>query len=240
MPIEDESEDEPRGRRHVRRRRRARWSKEAIEAGLAPHSAALTDCYTTKVGKRRWLGGHVVLHWDIKADGAVTAVKLAESDLGAWAVEKCLLDIAWHGDVRQADRRRRRLHGAARLLGDERHARSGTKTRRCARSAASSRARRLRGLRAGQAGEAGKKAKKAPKPPKAEAEKPARPEQPPSNVTITLYVGPRRQGAVGRLRVGDVRGRRAWAACAEQAATAWRLPIRAARSRSSRFATRPT
>ena len=35
-----------------------------------------------------------LLHWDIKADGTVTAVKLAESDLGAWPIEKCLLDVA--------------------------------------------------------------------------------------------------------------------------------------------------
>ena len=35
-----------------------------------------------------------MLHWDIRKDGTVTAVKLAESDLGAWPIEKCLLEIA--------------------------------------------------------------------------------------------------------------------------------------------------
>ena len=67
VPIEDEKDDEPEDGVDVHEARRARWSEEAIEAGLAPHTQALTDCYTTKVGKRRWLGGHVVLHWDIKA-----------------------------------------------------------------------------------------------------------------------------------------------------------------------------
>src|SRR3569833_2442874 len=48
----------------------------------------------TKVGRRRWLGGHVVLHWDIKAAGTVTSVKLSERDLGSWDIEKCLLEAA--------------------------------------------------------------------------------------------------------------------------------------------------
>ncbi len=66
----------------------------AVEAGIAPYKQGLSDCYMSKVGRRRWLGGHVVLHWDIKRDGTVTAVKLAESDLGAWPIEKCLLEVA--------------------------------------------------------------------------------------------------------------------------------------------------
>jgi hypothetical protein len=69
--------------------------KEAVEAGLAPHNGELSDCYMKKVGRRRWLGGHVLIHWDIKKDGTVTAIKLmSESDLGAWPIEKCLLDVA--------------------------------------------------------------------------------------------------------------------------------------------------
>src|SRR6478735_11161553 len=95
VPIEDESKDEPQEEGVTFKNTKGAMSKEAIEAGLAPHTAALSDCYTSQVGRRRWLGGHVVLHWDIKADGTVTSVKLAESDLGAWPVEKCLLDTAW-------------------------------------------------------------------------------------------------------------------------------------------------
>ncbi len=66
----------------------------AVEAGIKPHADELSSCYMTKVGRRRWLGGHVQLHWDIKKDGTVTSVKLAESDLGAWPIEKCLLEVA--------------------------------------------------------------------------------------------------------------------------------------------------
>ena len=73
---------------------KGRMEQAAVEEGIKPHEAELSDCYMTKVGRRRWLGGHVQIHWDIKADGVLAAVKLAESDLGAWPIEKCLLDVA--------------------------------------------------------------------------------------------------------------------------------------------------
>jgi len=66
----------------------------AVEAALAPHRAAMTRCYTQKVGRRTWLGGRVVLRWEVAADGALTSVRITESDLGAWPVESCLLSIA--------------------------------------------------------------------------------------------------------------------------------------------------
>lgn len=66
----------------------------AVDAALAPHRAALTRCYTQKVGRRTWLGGKVVLRWAVAADGALTSVRITESDLGAWPIERCLLDIA--------------------------------------------------------------------------------------------------------------------------------------------------
>lgn len=65
-----------------------------VEAAIAPHRDALTACYLQRVGKRRWLGGQLTLRWDVAADGAMTQVVLAESDLGAWPIEKCLLDLA--------------------------------------------------------------------------------------------------------------------------------------------------
>jgi hypothetical protein len=69
--------------------------KDAIDAWLQPHQNDLMDCYLKQVHGKRWLGGHVKLHWDIKKDGTIAAVKLmAESDLGARSVEKCLLELA--------------------------------------------------------------------------------------------------------------------------------------------------
>ncbi len=92
VPIET-NEDEPEdGVTFVKQK--GTISKEAIDAALTPHQQAMMDCYTQKVGKRRFLGGEVRLMWELKADGAVKSVKL-DSNLGAWDVEKCLLDIAW-------------------------------------------------------------------------------------------------------------------------------------------------
>jgi hypothetical protein len=73
---------------------RGRTDPEAVNAGLAPRRAELTGCYLHNVGKRRWLGGKLIVHWDIAADGAITRVLLAESDVGAWPIEKCVLAVA--------------------------------------------------------------------------------------------------------------------------------------------------
>jgi hypothetical protein len=73
---------------------RGQMEVSAIAAGIDPHKQALSDCYMTKIGKRKWLGGRVILHWDVTRTGEVAAVKLVESDLGSWSVEKCLLEIA--------------------------------------------------------------------------------------------------------------------------------------------------
>jgi hypothetical protein len=74
---------------------RGHMEKEAVEQGLAPHNSELSDCYMKGAKRRKWLGGHVLIHWDIKKDGTLTAVKLmAESNLGAWPIEKCLIDVA--------------------------------------------------------------------------------------------------------------------------------------------------
>jgi outer membrane biosynthesis protein TonB len=66
----------------------------AVDAALAPHRAALIGCYTQKVGRRSWLGGKVVLRWAVAVDGSLASVRITESDLGAWPIERCLLDIA--------------------------------------------------------------------------------------------------------------------------------------------------
>lgn len=178
---------------------RGRMDPAAIEAGLAPHKEALSECYTSRVGRRRWLGGHVSLHWDISRDGTITAVKLAESDLGAWAIEKCLLEIARTatfaapkgGDTDFSlpldfTAKGKALHWeddmALRAVGGQL-----AKLDECA------------------------KAKGAKLPP-------------PEGVTITVYVGPQGKAqSVGFASAASVIDD-VWADCAEKAALAWRLP----------------
>jgi hypothetical protein len=67
---------------------------EVAVAAIAPHRDQLTACYLQRVGRRRWLGGHLVLRWEVAADGTVDRVLLADNDLGAWPVEKCVLELA--------------------------------------------------------------------------------------------------------------------------------------------------
>jgi len=94
IPIEEPDEDEgPQDGVQIVSTK-GHMEQSAIEAGIAPHTQALSDCYMSRVGKRKWLGGRVSLHWEINKAGEVTSVKLAESDLGAWPVEKCLLEVA--------------------------------------------------------------------------------------------------------------------------------------------------
>src|SRR3954466_15361656 len=66
VQIEDESKDEPQEEGVTFTKTKGAMSKEAIEAGLASHTQELSDCYMKNVGKRRWLGGNVLIHWDIK------------------------------------------------------------------------------------------------------------------------------------------------------------------------------
>jgi hypothetical protein len=73
---------------------RGRMDPADVEAGLQPHAAALEDCYKSRVGKQRWLGGKVELKWQIARDASISSVQVAWSDLGSWAVEKCLLEVS--------------------------------------------------------------------------------------------------------------------------------------------------
>jgi hypothetical protein len=167
----------------------------AVDAALAPHRAAMTRCYTQKVGRRSWLGGRVVLQWAIGSDGAIDSVRIIESDLGAWPVESCLLDIA-----RQAVFARP-IGGAAELtlpleLSVARPLAASddpvvmktvdgqlVKLDACAKGSAAA----------------------------------------PDDVTVTLYLGARgRAESVGFAAPGPLDD--GWLACAEKAALGWRLP----------------
>ena len=73
---------------------RGKIDPDKVTMALEPHAGALEACYSDHVGRRRWLGGGIELRWDVDAEGAMTSVRLVQSDLGAWKVEKCVLDIA--------------------------------------------------------------------------------------------------------------------------------------------------
>lgn len=223
VPVETEEDEEPEdGVTFVKTK--GTLSKEAIEAGLAPHQQAMMECYTAKVGKRRWLGGEVRLLWKIAADGSIKSVK-AESNLGAWDVEKCLLDIAWSatfdrpkGGEAEFDLPLQFSATRSTAIWDEDQALRAVGGQLAQLDECPDREKK-------NGKHAKKPPKKKPQPVKAVAEVPARPEpRPPTNVTITMYIGP--QGKAQSIglssptsEIGDK-----WAACATQVAAAWRLP----------------
>ena len=87
IPIEEPEEDEgPQDGVQIQSTK-GRMELATIVAGIEPHKQTLMDCYMSRVGKRKWLGGRVSLHWDINKAGEITSVKLAESEDGPVAVK---------------------------------------------------------------------------------------------------------------------------------------------------------
>lgn len=73
---------------------RGRFDPGDVEVALEPYGQALQDCFLSRVGKQKWLGGKVELRWEVGGDGTLKYAQIVSSDLGHWGVEKCLLDIA--------------------------------------------------------------------------------------------------------------------------------------------------
>lgn len=71
-----------------------KFDPDEATAKFAPHVPALNACYTDQLARRRWLGGTVELTWVVAQDGTLEHVRLSRSDLGAWPIEQCLLQVA--------------------------------------------------------------------------------------------------------------------------------------------------
>lgn len=90
--VEDGDEDEDDGVEILSDR--GRVDPDVAAEKIGPHAAALNACYADRLQRRRWLGGQVELTWQLAADGTLLGVRVGQSDLGAWQVEKCLLAVA--------------------------------------------------------------------------------------------------------------------------------------------------
>jgi TonB family protein len=73
---------------------KGRLESSQIDAGIAPHQGGLAQCYKSAARKARFLGGKLVVKFVVGPDGTVKQVHLSENDLGAWGVERCILEIA--------------------------------------------------------------------------------------------------------------------------------------------------
>lgn len=217
VPVEtgDDDTDEPEdGVRMVSTR--GRMDPAVVEAGIAPHKQALSDCYTTNLNKRRWLGGQLVIHWDIDKEGTVTSVRLDDTErgtnLGNWQIEKCVLEVARTATFGKP------IGGAADFQIPLEFAAKGKLL-----SWDDDQALRAVGGQTALIHECAHPKKPARPPRRRPKEKPLKLEAPKGAVTITLYVGPggkaQSVGFAGKPKIDD-----AWADCAEKAALAWRLP----------------
>ncbi|MEZ4363457.1 MAG: AgmX/PglI C-terminal domain-containing protein [Kofleriaceae bacterium] len=204
---------------------------EQVRKAVEPHSHELSGCYIQRVGARRWLGGRVSMKWHLDADGAIREVYIAESDLGAWPVEECLLDIAHRmtfpaprgGATDFAVPLEFSATGAA-VPWDEPRAEAAVGEQLAQLAECSAPPVEVvpaakptpRGAKAGRAAKA---------PPAAPPPLPAVPLEDPRHVVITLYVGERGQPRSVGFATPDPRGFSAgWAECAQRIILAWQLP----------------
>ena len=54
---------------------------------------SIEECYRDNSGKNRFIGGHMELKFRVNRDGTVKQVWVMDGDLGAWPVEKCVLEV---------------------------------------------------------------------------------------------------------------------------------------------------
>jgi TonB family protein len=164
---------------------------DAVRRAIEPHAVSLEACYRERVERRRWLGGEVEITWEVAADGVVTSARLSRSDLGAWAIEKCVLGVAER--IAFGAPKGGPTHVAAPLSFSAGSAALAWDDRKATRAMASK-----------------------PK----ELETCAKRGQEPTNVSVTVYVGPR--GKVQSVGFGSPSGiDPAWADCAAELAMQW-------------------
>lgn len=71
---------------------RGKLDPHDIKAGIQPHQRELSACYQDRVSGFRYLNGDVEMKVVVREDGSVERAHVLESSLGAWPVEKCLLE----------------------------------------------------------------------------------------------------------------------------------------------------
>lgn len=65
-----------------------------VQPILSRRADALVACYEEESGLPPYVGGQIELKFRVNRDGSLKHVQVAEGNLGAWPVEKCLLGVA--------------------------------------------------------------------------------------------------------------------------------------------------
>lgn len=73
---------------------RGRMDTYEIQRGIEPHAAAIDGCFQSHIKRKGYIGGRIVLEFVVTPTGDLKHAQIKESDLGAWAIERCLLEVA--------------------------------------------------------------------------------------------------------------------------------------------------
>ncbi len=73
---------------------KGRLEAPQIQAGVAPHAAALQGCYDAQLKTKKFVSGKLVLDVVVARSGQVGRTRIADSDVGDWTVERCVLGVA--------------------------------------------------------------------------------------------------------------------------------------------------
>ncbi len=70
-----------------------RLDDAVVQKAVGDAGAAIEACYRDNVGALRYVGGKLTVRAIVARDGKVAHAQVAEGDLGAWPVEKCLVEL---------------------------------------------------------------------------------------------------------------------------------------------------
>ncbi len=73
---------------------KGRLEAQQIQAGVAPHAAALQACYDAQLKQKKFVSGKLMLDVVVAKSGQVGSARIAGSDVGDWTVERCVLGVA--------------------------------------------------------------------------------------------------------------------------------------------------
>lgn len=65
-----------------------------IETSIEPHGDDFAACYQSFSRKTKYVGGKLELKYVVGKDASLRHVQVAQSNLGSWTVEKCILGVA--------------------------------------------------------------------------------------------------------------------------------------------------
>jgi len=71
-----------------------RLDEAAVQKAVADAGGAIESCFRDHAGTLRYVGGRVIVAARVARDGHVSHAQVVEGDLGAWPVEKCLVELA--------------------------------------------------------------------------------------------------------------------------------------------------